>query len=125
MIVDLTTKHNRGTWLGFFNFALSIGLTFGLLIGAIITTKTTWRWSFWICLIGMALVFLIGMRVMAYPVPNREPIVGIVAQFREMNWIGTIGSMIIAALICVPLEMGINNCPWTVSPLLYTFDKSA
>jgi MFS family permease len=117
IIVDLTTKHNRGTWLGFFNFALSLGLTAGLLIGGVITTHTTWRWSFWSCLICMAVVFILGVRYMSYPVPNRKPIVGIKAQLRELNWIGTVGAILIAALICIPLELGVNNCPWSVSRL--------
>ncbi|KAJ7446902.1 major facilitator superfamily domain-containing protein [Mycena galericulata] len=121
VIIDLTTPYTRGFWLGFFNLSLSLGIAFGPVIGALISTHTTWRWLFWMTLILIGITFCIATTAMNYPVPHRKQNVGIVAQLKDVDWIGCVLAVLIAALICVPIEMGNKEFAWGSAPIITMF----
>jgi MFS family permease len=115
VIIDLTTPYTRGFWLGFFNLSLSLGIAFGPIIGASVVDHTTWRWLFWITLILIGITFGIAATAMNYPVPHRKQNVGIVAQLKDVDWFGCLLVVLIAALVCIPIELGNKIYPWNVS----------
>ncbi|KAJ7631852.1 major facilitator superfamily domain-containing protein [Mycena polygramma] len=121
VIIDLTTPYTRGFWLGFFNLSLSLGIAFGPVIGALISTHTTWRWLFWMTLIMIGLTFCIASTAMNYPVPHRKQNVGIVAQLKDVDWLGCVLAVAIAALICIPIEMGNKEFAWGSAPIIVMF----
>lgn len=115
IIIDLTTPYTRGMWLGLFNLSLSLGIAFGPVLGALISTHTTWRWLFWITFILIGITFGIAATSMNYPVPHRKQSVGIVAQLKEVDWLGSVLAVTIAALVVIPIEMGNKEFPWRVN----------
>ncbi|KAJ7769955.1 major facilitator superfamily domain-containing protein [Mycena metata] len=121
VIIDLTTPYTRGFWLGFFNLSLSLGIAFGPVIGAVVSIHTTWRWLFWITLILIGSTFCIAATAMNYPVPHRKQGVGIVAQLKDVDWVGCVLAVFIAALICIPVEMGNKEFAWASAPIIVMF----
>ncbi|KAF8521181.1 major facilitator superfamily domain-containing protein [Gautieria morchelliformis] len=115
IIIDLTTPETRGVWLGFFNLSLSLGMAAGPVLGAVLSVDTSWRWLFWITLMIVGITFLIGMSSMRYPVPHRTQSKGIIAQLKEVDYVGSALAVAIAALICIAIEMGNKEFPWNVS----------
>ncbi|KAJ7319092.1 major facilitator superfamily domain-containing protein [Mycena albidolilacea] len=121
VIIDLTTPYTRGFWLGFFNLSLSLGIAFGPIIGASVVDHTTWRWLFWITLILIGITFGIAATAMNYPVPHRKQNVGIVAQLKDVDWFGCLLAVLIAALVCIPIELGNKIYPWNSAPIIVMF----
>jgi MFS family permease len=119
VVIDLTTPHTRGLWLGFLNLSISLGIAIGPVIGALVSTHTTWRWLFWITLILIGLTLCIALNSMDYPVPYRTQSVGVIAQLKEVDWVGSALAVSIAALICIPIEMGNKEFPWRVSVTIF------
>jgi MFS family permease len=101
-------------WLGFFTVSLSTGLAIGPILGAILSVHATWRWLFWITLFLCGITFFLGVFSMNYPVPHRKQSVGIIAQLKEVDFVGCILAVAIASLICIPIEMGNKEFPWNV-----------
>ncbi|KAK7466438.1 hypothetical protein VKT23_005160 [Stygiomarasmius scandens] len=121
IIIDLTTPYTRGLWLGLFNLSLSLGIAFGPIIGALVSTHTTWRWLFWMTLILIGVTMALAANAINYPVPNRKQSVGILTQLREVDWLGSVMAVILAALICVPIEMGNKIFAWNSAPIIVMF----
>ncbi|TDL26464.1 MFS general substrate transporter, partial [Rickenella mellea] len=121
VIIDLTTPDSRGMWLGLYNLSLSLGLAVGPILGAVISTDSTWRWLFWMTLMLIGVTFAIGVTFMRYPVPHRQQSVGIVAQLKEVDFIGSILAVAISSLICVAIEMGNKEFPWKSAPIIALF----
>lgn len=117
IVLDLTTADTRGLWLGFYNLASALGLAIGPVLGAVISVDTDWRWLFWITLILIGLTLVIGSISIRYPVPHRQQRVGILAQLREVDYVGCILAVAISSTICIAIEMGNKMFPWSVSVL--------
>lgn len=115
IILDLTTADTRGLWLGFFNLASAIGLAIGPVLGAIISVDANWRWLFWITLMLIGVTLVIGSISLRYPVPHRQQRVGILAQLREVDYVGGVLVVAISSMICIAIEMGNKMFPWNVS----------
>lgn len=115
IVLDLTTPDTRGLWLGFFNLASATGLAIGPVLGAIISVDTDWRWLFWITLMLIGLTLVIGSISLRYPVPHREQRVGLLAQLREVDYVGCVLAVAISSMICAAIEMGNKMFPWNVS----------
>ncbi|KAF8491133.1 major facilitator superfamily domain-containing protein [Gautieria morchelliformis] len=121
IIIDLTTPETRGVWLGFFNLSLSFGMAVGPVLGAILSVDASWRWMFWITLMIVGITFLLGMSSMQYPVPHRTQSKGIIAQLKEVDYVGSTLAVAIAALICIAIEMGNKEFPWNSAPIIVLF----
>ena len=117
IVLDLTTPDTRGLWLGFFNLASAVGLAIGPVLGAVISIETDWRWLFWITLMLIGVTLVIGSLSLGYPVPHREQRVGLLAQVREVDYVGCVLAVAISSTICVAIEMGNKMFPWNVSVL--------
>lgn len=117
IVLDLTTPDTRALWLGFFNLSSAVGLAIGPVLGAIISVNTNWRWLFWITLMLIGATLLIGSISLHYPVPHREQRVGLLAQLREVDYVGCILGVAISSTICIAIEMGNKMFPWNVSIL--------
>lgn len=115
IVLDLTTADTRGLWLGFFNLASAVGLAIGPVLGAVISVETDWRWLFWITLMLIGLTMAIGSISLRYPVPHRQQRVGLLAQLREVDYVGCILAVAISSMICIAIEMGNKIFPWNVS----------
>ncbi|KAF8438025.1 major facilitator superfamily domain-containing protein [Boletus edulis BED1] len=115
IVLDLTTADTRGLWLGFFNLASAVGLAIGPVLGAIISVQTDWRWLFWITLILIGVTLVIGSISIRYPVPYRQQRVGLLAQLREVDYVGSVLAIAISSMICIAIEMGNKIFPWNVT----------
>jgi len=115
IVLDLTTADTRGLWLGFFNLASAVGLAIGPVLGAVISVDTDWRWIFWITLMLIGMTLAIGSMSLRYPVPHRQQRVGLLAQLREVDYIGCVLVVAISSMICIAIEMGNKMFPWNVS----------
>ena len=116
IVLDLTTPDSRGLWLGFFNCASAIGLAIGPVLGAVISVDANWRWIFWITLILIGITLIIGATSLRYPVPHRKQSVGLLAQLREVDYIGSLLIVAVSSMICIAIEMGNKMFPWNVRP---------
>jgi hypothetical protein len=115
IVLDLTTADTRGLWLGFFNLASAIGLAIGPVLGAVISVDADWRWIFWITLMLIGMTLTIGSMSLRYPVPHRQQRVGLLAQLREVDYVGCVLAVAISSMICIAIEMGNKMFPWNVS----------
>ncbi|KAF8137559.1 major facilitator superfamily domain-containing protein [Boletus edulis] len=121
IVLDLTTADTRGLWLGFFNLASAVGLAIGPVLGAIISVQTDWRWLFWITLILIGVTLVIGSISIRYPVPYRQQRVGLLAQLREVDYVGSVLAIAISSMICIAIEMGNKIFPWNSAPIITLF----
>ncbi|KAF8521173.1 major facilitator superfamily-domain-containing protein [Gautieria morchelliformis] len=121
IIIDLTTPDSRGLWLGLYNLSLSLGMAVGPSLGAILSVDVSWRWLFWITLMMVGITFLMGVTSMCYPVPHRTQSKGIIAQLKEIDYVGSALAVAIAALICTAIEMGNKEFPWNSAPIIVLF----
>lgn len=117
IILDLTTADSRGLWLGFFNCASAVGLAIGPVLGAVISVDADWRWIFWITLMLIGVTLAIGTTSLRYPVPHRKQSIGLLAQLREVDYIGSILAVAVSSMICIAIEMGNKMFPWNVGTL--------
>jgi MFS family permease len=116
IIIDVTTPHNRGLWLGFYNLSIALGVALGPILGATLSVNSSWRWLFWITLVIACITFLVGVTSMRYT-PSAQSN-GILTQLKEVDYIGSALVVVIAALICIAIEMGNKEFPWNVSDTL-------
>ncbi|EGO03688.1 hypothetical protein SERLA73DRAFT_83786 [Serpula lacrymans var. lacrymans S7.3] len=121
VILDLTTPDTRGLWLGFFNLASAIGLAIGPVLGAVLSVDADWRWIFWITLMLIGLTLAIGTASLRYPVPHRKQSIGLLAQLKEVDYIGCVLSVAISSMICIAIEMGNKMFPWKSAPIITLF----
>ncbi|KAF7308867.1 MFS general substrate transporter [Mycena kentingensis (nom. inval.)] len=125
VIIDLTTPYTRGFWLGFFNVSLSLGIALGPIIGALISVHTTWRWLFWITLILIGTTVCFAATAMNYPVPHKKQNDGILAQLKDVDYVGCVLAVVIAALLTIPIEMGNKEFAWKSAPIIVMFCLAA
>ncbi|KIJ62133.1 hypothetical protein HYDPIDRAFT_176676 [Hydnomerulius pinastri MD-312] len=121
VILDLTTADTRGIWLGFFNLSSAIGLAIGPVLGAILSVDTDWRWIFWITLMLIGVTLAVGTASLRYPVPHRKQRAGLLAQLREVDYIGCVLAVAISSMICIAIEMGNKMFPWNSAPIISLF----
>ncbi|OAX41292.1 MFS general substrate transporter [Rhizopogon vinicolor AM-OR11-026] len=121
IILDLTTADSRGLWLGFFNFASSIGLAIGPVLGAVLSVYVNWRWIFWITLMLIGVTLAIGTTSLRYPVPHRKQRIGLLAQLREVDYVGSILAVAVSSMICIAIEMGNKMYPWDAPLIIALF----
>ncbi|KAG9313372.1 major facilitator superfamily domain-containing protein [Chiua virens] len=121
IVLDLTTADTRGLWLGFFNCASALGLAIGPVLGAVISVDSDWRWLFWITLILIGVTVVLGSLSLRYPVPHYHQRVGLVAQLREVDYVGCFLAITISSTICIAIEMGNKMFPWNSAPIISLF----
>ncbi|KAI6116202.1 major facilitator superfamily domain-containing protein [Pisolithus sp. B1] len=121
VILDLTTPDTRGLWLGFLNMSSAIGLAIGPVLGAIFSVDTDWRWIFWMTLILIGITMLVAITTMQYPVPHRKQSVGLLAQLKEVDYIGCTLAVAISSMICIAIELGNKVFPWNSAPIVVLF----
>lgn len=121
VILDLTTPDTRGLWLGFLNMSSAIGLAIGPVLGAIFSVDTDWRWIFWMTLILIGITMLVALTAMQYPVPHRKQSVGLLAQLKEVDYIGCTLAVAISSMICIAIELGNKVFPWNSAPIILLF----
>ncbi|KAI6168448.1 major facilitator superfamily domain-containing protein [Pisolithus thermaeus] len=121
IILDLTTPDTRGLWLGFLSMSSAIGLAIGPVLGAIFSVDTDWRWIFWMTLILIGITMLVAITTMQYPVPHRKQSVGLLAQLKEVDYIGCTLAVAISSMICIAIELGNKVFPWNSAPIVVLF----
>ncbi|KIJ11030.1 hypothetical protein PAXINDRAFT_181939 [Paxillus involutus ATCC 200175] len=121
IVLDLTTADTRGLWLGFFNLASAIGLAIGPVLGALISVDTDWRWIFWITLMLIGVTLAVGTASLRYPVPHRRQRDGLLAQLKEVDYVGCVLAVAISSMICIAIEMGNKMFPWNSAPIISLF----
>lgn len=115
IILDLATPDSRYLWLGLLNMSSAIGLAIGPVLGAIFSVDTNWRWIFRTTLILINVTMVISITSLRYPIPHRKQTIGLLAQLREVDFIGCLLAVAIASSICIAIEMGNKMFPWDVS----------
>ncbi|KAF8521174.1 major facilitator superfamily domain-containing protein [Gautieria morchelliformis] len=121
IIIDVTTPTTRGLWLGIYTFSLALGLAVGPFLGATLSVDSSWRWLFWITLVITCITFLVGVMSMRYITPHSTQSKGIVTQLKEVDYVGSVLVVAIAALICIAIEMGNKEFPWNSAPIIVLF----
>ncbi|KAL4079488.1 major facilitator superfamily domain-containing protein [Scleroderma citrinum] len=121
VILDLTTPDTRYLWLGFLNMSSAIGLAIGPVLGAILSVDADWRWIFRMTLILINVTMLVAITSLRYPVPHRQQSVGLLAQLKEVDFVGCILAVAISSTICIAIEMGNKIFPWNSTPIIVLF----
>ncbi|KAI8819764.1 major facilitator superfamily [Fimicolochytrium jonesii] len=121
IVLDTTTPLTRGTWLGLFNMSLSFGLAIGPYVGAVLSVHTTWRWTYWITLMLNAITFGIAVMFMRFP-PTKG---SIRSKLREVDYVGSVLVVGIAACICIAIELGGQEYTWSSPFIVILFVAAA
>lgn len=67
----------------------------------------------------IAVTLVIGTTSLRYPVPHRKQSVGLLAQLREVDYIGSVLVVAASSMICIAIEMGNKMFPWNVGTYLH------
>lgn len=98
-----------------------IGFVVGPLLGGVLTTKTTWRWCFWINLpVGAITAAVIGFLLQPPSVELATVETGW-ARLRRFDWMGTITFVPSTLCLLLALQWGGSKYPWTNVRIIVLF----
>ncbi|KAM3070828.1 hypothetical protein ACMFMG_009746 [Clarireedia jacksonii] len=108
---DVTTLQQRGKYNGFIGLSVSFGSGLGPLLGGIMASKVSWRWTLW-----YDVPWLIILSIMLFIVlPSSKMAAGTKARLGMIDWIGVAISVAAIVLLLIPLSQGGSAFAWNSS----------
>ncbi|PWY67924.1 MFS general substrate transporter [Aspergillus heteromorphus CBS 117.55] len=112
---DITTMSERGLYMGFMALSWAFGTNIAIPMGGAISSRTTWRWIFWInvptcvlCIIGLVSFLHLHRAVSA----------SFMVKLATMDWTGLIIFTCGTTLFLVGLTSGGISHPWKSAAVL-------
>ncbi|KAF4624201.1 hypothetical protein G7Y89_g13972 [Cudoniella acicularis] len=100
---DITTLKQRGKYNGFIGAAVSMGSGLGPLIGGVVSSKLSWRWTFW-----YDVPWLLFIMVLVTVLLPKSQVSGssTLAKLKLIDWAGVLVSVAATVLLLIPLSEG-------------------
>ncbi|KUI55839.1 hypothetical protein VP1G_03217 [Cytospora mali] len=107
-ISDLFSMRKRGMYMGIISLVWAVAGGFGPVLGGVFTTKTTWRWCFYINLpiSGCA------MAILAFSLKLHNPRTGVREGLAAVDWLGALMVVGATLMVLLGLEFGGVTYPW-------------
>ncbi|KUI70535.1 hypothetical protein VM1G_05734 [Cytospora mali] len=107
-ISDLFSMRKRGMYMGIVSLVWAVAGGFGPVLGGVFTTKTTWRWCFYINLpiSGCA------MAILAFSLKLHNPRTGVREGLAAVDWLGALMVVGATLMVLLGLELGGVTYPW-------------
>ncbi|KZO95510.1 MFS general substrate transporter [Calocera viscosa TUFC12733] len=118
IVSDVVAMRDRGKYQGIIGGVVAMGNSIGPVIGGVFTTKATWRWCFWlgVPLAGVAIVVVIFL------LPLRRVKGDMKTKLKQVDYLGTVLSLMGTMGILLPLSWGGTSFPWSsaavIAPLI-------
>ncbi|EJU04352.1 MFS general substrate transporter [Dacryopinax primogenitus] len=118
IVSDVVAMKDRGKYQGIIGGIVALGNSIGPVIGGTFTTKATWRWCFWlgVPLAGVAIVVVIFL------LPLRRVKGDMKTKLKQVDYVGTVLSLMGTMGILLPLSWGGTSFPWNsaavIAPLI-------
>ncbi|KAE9976787.1 hypothetical protein BLS_001855 [Venturia inaequalis] len=108
---DVTTLEQRGKYNGFIGLAVAFGSGLGPLLGGVMATKISWRWTLW-----YDVPWLLVLSIMLFIVlPSSKIAAGTRARLGMIDWIGVAVSVAAIVLLLIPISQGGSAFAWNSS----------
>ncbi|ROV95938.1 hypothetical protein VSDG_05189 [Cytospora chrysosperma] len=108
-ISDLFSMRKRGLYMGIVSLVWAVAGGFGPVLGGVFTTKTTWRWCFYINLPISGL----AMAIMFFTLKLHNPRTGVREGLAAVDWLGALLIVGATLMVLLGLEFGGVTYPWS------------
>ncbi|ROV94831.1 hypothetical protein VPNG_09319 [Cytospora leucostoma] len=108
-ISDLFSMRERGLYLGIISLVWAFAGGFGPVIGGFLTTRTTWRWCFYLNLPIAA----IAMTLLYFNLHLHNPRTSIRQGLAAVDWVGSFLIISATLMILLGIEFGGITFPWS------------